>query len=63
MCFETANAARHLGRENELGKLLPGYLADYIVIDRDPWQTQIRRLHQINVEMTVVGGNIVYSSD
>ena len=59
----TANAARHLGRENELGKLLPGYLADYIVIDRDPWQTQIRRLHQINVEMTVVGGNIVYSSD
>lgn len=59
----TINAARHLGRDHELGRLLPGYLADFIVIDRDPWKTPVRELHKVNVEMTIVGGREVYSNE
>lgn len=59
----TTNAARHLGRDHELGKLLPGYLADFMVIDRDPWQTPVRELHKMGVSMTVVGGKTVYSNE
>jgi predicted amidohydrolase YtcJ len=57
----TRNGARHLGRSHELGILAPGFLADLIVIDRDPWRIPVRELHAITVEATLVDGEIVYS--
>ncbi len=56
----TINAARHMGRADELGTLLPGYLADFVVLDRNPWTTPARDLHQTVVDITAVGGKIVY---
>jgi imidazolonepropionase-like amidohydrolase len=32
----TGNAAKLLGKENELGAVAPGYLADLIAVDGDP---------------------------
>lgn len=56
----TRNASRHLGQSHELGMLAPGYLADFVIIDRDPWKTPVRELHKTSVEATYVGGNLVF---
>jgi predicted amidohydrolase YtcJ len=47
-------------RESQKGRLEPGYLADFVVLDRDPTKvTPIDLLHTQVIE-TVVGGRIVY---
>ena len=42
--------------EHRRGKLLPGYLADLVVLDRDPFETEPDRLAEIQVIATMVGG-------
>jgi hypothetical protein len=56
----TRNGARHLGKSHELGTLAPGYLADLIIVDRDPWKIPVRELHTVRVDATIVGGKIVH---
>jgi predicted amidohydrolase YtcJ len=42
--------------ERQRGKLLPGYLADLVVLDRDPLAIEPEELAQIEVVATMVGG-------
>jgi hypothetical protein len=49
--------------ERQKGSLVPGKLADLVVLDRDPFQTPFDELATIQVEMTVVGGEIVYQKE
>lgn len=44
--------------ERDLGKLEPGFLADLVVLSEDP--RKAARIGDIKVEMTIVGGRIVY---
>jgi hypothetical protein len=44
------------GDERRRGKLLPGYLADLVVLDRDPLETPADELGEIQVIATMVGG-------
>ena len=44
------------GDERRRGKLLPGYLADLVVLDRDPLETPADELGEIQVVATMVGG-------
>lgn len=46
--------------ENRKGRLAPGFLADLAVIDRDSLSCPEEELKDIQVRMTVLGGEIVY---
>ena len=56
----TTKAAYTEFNEHKKGKLLPGYLADFIVLDKDPFETPPEKLSTINVIATIVGGNLVF---
>jgi predicted amidohydrolase YtcJ len=49
--------------EKEKGKLVPGMLADFVVLDRDPTSTPPEKLLETKVLRTVVGGKTVYESN
>jgi hypothetical protein len=44
------------GEERTRGKLLPGYLADLVVLDRDPLAIEPEELPDVSVVATMVGG-------
>jgi hypothetical protein len=44
------------GDERRRGKLLPGYLADLVVLDRDPFDVAPEELPDVHVVATMVGG-------
>ena len=48
--------------EKEKGKLAPGMLADFIVLDRDPAASSPEKLLATKVLRTVVGGKTVYEA-
>ena len=49
------------GDERRRGKLLPGYLADLVVLDRDPLDSPVDELGEIEVVATMLGGRWVHS--
>jgi predicted amidohydrolase YtcJ len=49
------------GDERRRGKLLPGYLADLVVLDRDPVTTPPEELPEVQVVATMVGGRWVHN--
>jgi len=42
--------------ENRLGRLAPGYLADLVVLNADPFNTPPDELLSLKVQATMVGG-------
>jgi len=48
--------------ESEKGKLVPGMLADFVVLDRDPTASSPEKLLGTKVLRTVVGGKTVYQA-
>jgi len=56
----TVNSARHMGTENSLGSLEPAMLADFIVIDQNPFDVPVTELHRIEVMMTFIDGEKVF---
>ena len=53
-------AALVAGREDELGSIAPGKLADLIVLDRDIFAIDPMEISQTQVVMTVFDGRVVY---
>ncbi len=49
--------------ENRLGRLAPNYLADLIVLERDPFTCNVDDLLTMQSSATMVGGEWVYTSD
>jgi predicted amidohydrolase YtcJ len=49
------------GDERRRGKLLPGYLADLVVLDRDPVTISPDELPEVQVVATMVGGRWVHN--
>lgn len=56
----TINAAYQLHREKEIGSLQAGKKADLIILDRNPFQTNAKKLHMIRVKQTIMDGRRVY---
>ena len=56
----TQGAAYAAGMEDRLGMLAPGYLADLIVIDKDPFRCNPEELQEIQASATMVGGDWVW---
>jgi predicted amidohydrolase YtcJ len=59
----TANPAYLTWEEDKKGSLEPGKFADLIVLDSDPLTVAAQQLLTMNIDMTVIGGKIVYRRD
>jgi hypothetical protein len=46
--------------EDELGRVHEGYLADLVVLERNPLEVPPEELRDVAVDLTVVGGRVVY---
>lgn len=57
----TIDAAKLEYREDELGSLTEGKLADLVVLDRNLFETPTDRIWQTNVEATMVDGEVVHA--
>ena len=57
----TVNPAWLTGDERRRGKLLPGYLADLVVLSRDPLECPLDELETVEVVATMVGGRWVHN--
>jgi predicted amidohydrolase YtcJ len=57
----TTGAAFAAGLEDQLGKLAPGYLADLLILNTDPYNCAPEELLTIHPVATMVGGEWVYS--
>ncbi len=49
--------------ENKKGKIIPGQLADIIVLDKDPTAIDPLEISSMLVTMTMVGGQIAFQKD
>ena len=56
----TREAAWFLKRENDLGSIEPGKLADLVVLDRDYFTVTDAEMRQTRPIMTVIGGKVVH---
>ena len=56
----TAGAAYAAGVEDKCGRLSPGYLADLLVLDVDPFECSLDQLWDIKPLGTMIGGEWVY---
>jgi predicted amidohydrolase YtcJ len=56
----TTEAAYASGMDDHLGKLAPGYLADLLLLDEDPFSCEVERLRDIRPLAAMVGGEWVY---
>jgi predicted amidohydrolase YtcJ len=56
----TVNNAYAAGEEANKGRLAPGFLADLVALDADPFAVPPGRLKDLTVVLTVVGGRVVY---
>jgi predicted amidohydrolase YtcJ len=48
------------GRAAREGSITPGKLADFILVARDPFRATPAQLDSMRVELTVVGGRVVF---
>ncbi len=56
----TIDAAWQLGLEDEIGSLELNKLADFVVLDNDPYSVPVHELHRIEVNRTYSDGRLVY---
>jgi predicted amidohydrolase YtcJ len=57
----TVDPAWLAGDEHRRGKLLPGYLADLVVLSADPTAVPTEELPSVEVTATMVGGRWVHN--
>ena len=58
----TINAAYTSFEEDIKGSITPGKLADMVVLSNDPSKVPPENIKDIKVEMTIIGGEVVYES-
>jgi predicted amidohydrolase YtcJ len=56
----TVNNAYAAGEERVKGRIAPGYLADLVILDADPFRVPPERLKDVKVALTMVGGRVVW---
>jgi predicted amidohydrolase YtcJ len=61
LCMYTIDAAYSSGEENIKGSIEEGKLADLTVLSHDPGKVPPSEIEDSSVEMTIVGGRVVYS--
>ena len=56
----TAGSADAVGRAHELGRIAPGYLADFVALDRDVTACDADEMQAVRVLATYVAGEQVF---
>jgi len=56
----TVNAAAQEGAGSRVGRIEVGMLADIIVVEQNPYDVPIARVHETKVDMTFIGGEKVF---
>ena len=56
----TESAAYASFEETIKGSIAPGKVADLIILNNDPTRVPVEEIKDLEVEMTIIGGNIVY---
>ena len=56
----TVNNAWAEGQEHVKGRLAPGYLADLVILDRNPLDVPPEELQHVGVDLTMVDGRVVF---
>lgn len=49
--------------ENDKGRLAVGFLADFIILDRDPRSIDPKQLNDVQVNTTIVGGKVIFDRE
>ncbi|MDY5976554.1 MAG: amidohydrolase family protein, partial [Anaerovoracaceae bacterium] len=57
----TIGSAIVYGRDDEIGTLEAGKLADVIVLDRNLFTADVEEIKDAEVALTVMDGNVVYA--
>ncbi|HJT16770.1 MAG TPA: amidohydrolase family protein, partial [Thermoanaerobaculia bacterium] len=60
-CY-TVNNAWAIFRENEVGKIAPGYFADIAVLSDDLFTIPPEQIENVNIHMTIFDGRVIYPS-
>ncbi len=58
----TAGGAYGVFAEGRRGRLIPGYLADLVLLDRDLTRIPPEEIAQVKVRTTIMGGKVVFSA-
>ena len=58
----TIDAAHSCFQEKSLGSISPGKFADLVLLSHDPTQTPTEDIGKIEVQMTIVGGKVVWEA-
>ena len=56
----TIRGAEASFEESRKGCIAPGYIADFIILDRNPFEVPAQELHTISVNSCYLGGRCVY---
>ena len=59
----TRNAAWFTREENERGQIKVGYLADIVILKRNPFEINVRQIRDTKAALTIVDGEVVYSDE
>ena len=61
----TLGSAQTMGYDwpDKVGSIEVGKFADFVVLDRNIFEIPTDTLHETTVDLTVVGGEVVYESD
>ncbi|ABY45632.1 amidohydrolase [Bacillus mycoides] len=59
----TTGSAYAIGKEAKRGKIAKGYEADFTILDRNIFEIEAEEIKEVQAEMTVVVGKIVYRKD
>jgi predicted amidohydrolase YtcJ len=59
----TWGAAYAAGKENRLGSITPGKLADFTVLDRDIFEIEPMEILNTGVDATIIGGQFVWRAE
>jgi predicted amidohydrolase YtcJ len=62
LAMHTRSRAFQLHQEKATGQIKRGFAADLIVLDRDILDTPLKRVSKTEVDLTMVGGRVVYRS-
>jgi len=56
----TVRGAEGSFEEGVKGQIKPGMLADFIILESDPFETEPEKIHEIEINATYMNGNCVY---
>ncbi|MGC9372029.1 MAG: amidohydrolase [Thermovirgaceae bacterium] len=63
MALFTKNASIAIGAAKEVGSLEPGKLADFVILDDDPWTVDPEELRHVRVRQTFCSGECVFTRE